>query len=98
MLYKMELRLEIPILVLRERNRDSNFGFERKKIDYDVFGFYGWWSPYFCARQSPWIQGVSRFDLVAERLGKSSGIFLSWISKNFEELGERKFVEGRIGL
>ena len=35
---------------------------------------------------------------MAKKLGKSSGIFLSRISKNFEELVERKFVEGRVGL
>ena len=29
---------------------------------------------------------------------KSNGIFLSQISKNFEELVERKFVEGRVWL
>ena len=35
---------------------------------------------------------------MAERLDKSSGIFLSWISKNFEEFVKIKFVEGRVGL
>ena len=34
---------------------------------------------------------------MVKKLGKSSGIFLSRISKNFEELVERKFVEGRVG-
>ena len=35
---------------------------------------------------------------MVERLGKSSGIFLSRISKNLEGLVEIKFVEGRVGL
>ena len=35
---------------------------------------------------------------MTKRLGKSSGIFLSPISKIFKELVERKFVEGRVGL
>ena len=38
------------------------------------------------------------FDLMAKRSGKSSRIFLSRISKNFKELVERKFVEGRVWL
>ena len=41
---------------------------------------------------------MSGFNLVAERLSKSNGIFLGWISKIFEELVERKFDEGRVGL
>ena len=41
---------------------------------------------------------ASGFDLVAKRMGKSNEIFLSRIPKNFEELVERKFVEGRVGL
>ena len=36
--------------------------------------------------------------MITKRSGKSSGIFLSRISKNFEELVERKFVEGIKGL
>ena len=35
---------------------------------------------------------------MVEKLGKSSGIFLSRISKNLEGLVEIKFVEGRVGL
>ena len=54
--------------------------------------------PCFCGGRSPQIQTTSRFDLITKRSGKSSGIFLSRISKNFEELVERKFVEGIKGL
>ena len=41
---------------------------------------------------------TSGFDLMIERLGQSSGIFLSRISKIFKELVKRKFVEERVGL
>ena len=61
-----------------------------KKIDYDAFNFHG--------GRSPWIQTTSGFDLMIERLDKSSEIFLSWISKNFEKLVKRKFIEWRVGL
>ena len=44
------------------------------------------------------VQVVNKFSLVAKILSKSNGIFLSQISKNFEELVKRKLVEGRVGL
>ena len=106
----MELHLNIPILVLREENRRWSIQFLWRAVSlvmWRAISMVLWraislvlWKAISLVLWRAASLGPSKsgFNLIVERWGKSSGIFLSRISKNFKELIERKFVEVRTGL